>query len=251
MSAGLVDLHCHLDLYPDFEAAVQSAEGSGVYTLTVTTTPRAWPRNYEVTRRTRFVRAGLGFHPQLAAEIQGELTLWDEYLAQARYVGEVGLDAGPRYRDSLALQKQILEHILCKCAEEGGKILSVHSFRAATQVLNLVESCMPSGKGQIVLHWFTGTLAEARRAVSLGCYFSVNAEMLGNKKGRELAATIPFDRLLTETDGPFTLIEGRTACPVDVNSVVRSLANLRRSTPEVVITTVRKNLSTLLCEVHR
>ena len=68
-----VDFHCHLDLYPDFEAAIAKAEAARIYTLTVTTTPKAWPRNYELTRHTRFVRAALGLHPQLIAERADEL----------------------------------------------------------------------------------------------------------------------------------------------------------------------------------
>ena len=52
-SNGLVDLHCHLDLYPDHQAAVMDAEEAGVFTLAVTTTPRAWPRNHELAQRTR------------------------------------------------------------------------------------------------------------------------------------------------------------------------------------------------------
>lgn len=60
-----VDFHCHLDLYPDLEDAIAKAEAARIYTLTVTTTPKAWPRNYELTRHTRYVRAALGLHPQL------------------------------------------------------------------------------------------------------------------------------------------------------------------------------------------
>jgi len=49
---GGVDFHCHLDLYPDHEAAIARAEAARVYTLTVTTTPKAWPRNNDLTRGT-------------------------------------------------------------------------------------------------------------------------------------------------------------------------------------------------------
>lgn len=51
ITAGLVDFHCHLDLYPDHQAAVQASEDAGVFTLAVTTTPRAWPRNHELALR--------------------------------------------------------------------------------------------------------------------------------------------------------------------------------------------------------
>ena len=97
MNSRLVDFHCHLDLYPDPVAAIADAEAAGVYTLTVTTTPKAWPRNLALTQGTSRVRAALGLHPQLVSERSSEISLWETYLPEARYVGEVGLDAGPRY----------------------------------------------------------------------------------------------------------------------------------------------------------
>ena len=213
MKPALVDFHCHLDLFPDPVSAVRDAEEAGVYTLTVTTTPKAWPRNHELTQGTRHVRAALGLHPQLVAERSAEIALWEEYLPQARYVGEVGLDAGPRYFRSLDLQKQVFTRVLQKCAEAGGKILTVHSVRTATMVLDLIESHLTRQQGQIVLHWFTGSKSEARRAVDLGCYFSINGAMLRNDRSRDLVAALPSDRLLTETDAPFTQVGNRPTAP--------------------------------------
>src|ERR1700678_2518903 len=143
MKPALVDFHCHLDLFPDPVSAVRDAEEAGVYTLTVTTTPKAWPRNHELTHGTRHVRAALGLHPQLVAERSAEIAVWEKYLPQARYVGEVGLDAGPRYYSSFDLQKQVFTRVLQRCSEVGGKILSVHSVRSAPLVLDLIESHLP------------------------------------------------------------------------------------------------------------
>jgi Tat protein secretion system quality control protein TatD with DNase activity len=50
------------------------------------------------------VRAALGLHPQLVAERAGELPLWERHLPETRYVGEVGLDAGPRFYKALDAQ---------------------------------------------------------------------------------------------------------------------------------------------------
>jgi TatD DNase family protein len=77
MQARFVDFHCHLDLFPDLEEAITAAENAGVYTLTVTTTPKAWPRNFAVTRKTQHIRAALGLHPQLVTERSGEMSLWN------------------------------------------------------------------------------------------------------------------------------------------------------------------------------
>ena len=246
MNPGLVDFHCHLDLYLDPVAAIADAEVAGVYTLTVTTTPKAWPRNLALTQHTGRVRAALGLHPQLVGERSSELSLWETYLPEARYVGEVGLDAGPRYYRSLELQKQIFERILKQCAKAGGKVLTVHSVRAVAAVLDMIEAHLPPGRGQTVLHWFMGSRAEARRAVDLGCYFSVNAQMLQRDKGRDLAGILPSDRLLTETDGPFTQFGGRPARPADVADTVKDLANLRQISLEQMTATINGNLKTIL-----
>jgi TatD DNase family protein len=246
MNSGLVDFHCHLDLYPDPVAAIADAEAAGVYTLTVTTTPKAWPRNLALTQRTSRVRAALGLHPQLVGERSSEISLWETYLPEARYVGEVGLDAGPRYYRSLELQKQIFERILKQCAKSGGKVLTVHSVRAAAAVLDRIEAHLPPGRGQTVLHWFTGSKAEARRAVDLGCYFSVNSQILQTGKGRDLVGILPLDRLLTETDGPFTQFGGRPACPADVADTLKELANLRQIPLGEMAATINRNLKAIL-----
>ena len=246
MNSGRVDFHCHLDLYPDPVAAIADAEAAGVYTLTVTTTPKAWPRNLALTQRTNRVRAALGLHPQLVAKRSNEISLWETYLPEARYVGEVGLDAGPQYYRSLDLQKQIFERILKQCAKAGGKILTIHSVRAVTAVLDLLEAHLPPERAQTVLHWFTGSKAEARRAVDLGCYFSINAQMLKRDKGRDLVSVLPSDRLLTETDGPFTQFDRRPACPADVLDTLKELANLRQIPLEQMAAKIDGNLKTIL-----
>ena len=241
-----VDFHCHLDLYPDHEAAIARAEAAGVQTLTVTTTPKAWPRNFELTRGTRHVRAALGLHPQLVAERASELALWERYLPETCYVGEVGLDASPRFFKSLEAQKRVFRAVLERCAEAGGKILTVHSVRSVRAVLDMIEQHMPRGRGAVVLHWFTGSRSEATRASALGCYFSVNAQMAHSDRARALIADLPLDRLLTETDGPFTQTGGRPSEPADVRAAVELIADIRGMSSETLAEAVNANLQTLL-----
>lgn len=243
---GLVDLHCHLDLYPDHAAAVREADAAGVFTLAVTTTPRAWPRNHELAQRTKHVRAALGLHPQLVAERESEVDLWDQYLSQTRYVGEVGLDAGPRFFKSLDAQKRVFQHVLRRCAEAGDKIITVHSIRSAKTVLDHVEAHLPPGRGKVVLHWFTGTKSEAKRALDLGCFFSINAGMLDNARHAAMVQAIPLDRMLTETDGPFTRTGERPSLPVDVLAVVEALGRLHGLQAAHVAHMVQDNLRELL-----
>ena len=243
----LVDFHCHLDLYPDFEDLVAECERARVFTLAVTTTPRAWPRNNELATPTAHVRAALGLHPQLVFERADELSIWEEYLPAARYVGEVGLDASPRFYKSFDLQKRVFEQILRACARQQDKILTLHSVRAVTAILDMLETHLLPAKGKAVLHWFTGTKAEAQRACDLGCYFSINGEMLKNDRHRKMIAAIPLDRLLTETDGPFTRAHGEVpARPKDVAATVEALALLLSMRLEEIATAIQNNLKQLV-----
>lgn len=240
-----VDFHCHLDLYRDHVDLIEECDRERVATLAVTTTPKAWPRNRELTAHATHVRVALGLHPQLVAERASEVALFEHYLSETRYVGEVGLDAGPRFYRSLPDQERVFERILRVCAEQGGKTLSVHSVRAVGKVLGHIERALPASRGSVVLHWFTGTPAEARRAIALGCYFSINKEMLNSPKHRQLIAELPTDRLLTETDGPFVLTRGKPIRPRDVADTVSQLAALRTIPVEGMREGILDNLRTV------
>lgn len=246
MASNLVDFHCHLDLYQDHAEAIAECERAQIYTLTVTTTPQAWPRNKALTSKTKFVRPALGIHPQLVEERANEVVLWESYLDEARYIGEVGLDAGPRFYKSLPEQERVFERVLRSCAEAGGKILSVHSVRATTKVLDLVQAHLPRERGRVVLHWFTGTRSDAERALALGCLFSVNLEMLQRPQHRKWLADVPLESLLTETDGPFTKRGDRVTQPGDVARVVDEIALLRGIDRESAKTHIIQNLRELL-----
>lgn len=224
--AKLVDFHCHLDLYPDFEALVRECETKEIYTLAVTTTPRAWSRNHALASKTKHVRAALGLHPQLVHSHGSDIAMWERLLDQSNYVGEVGLDAGPQYYKSLPEQTRVFERILKACSKQGGKVLSIHSIRAASTVLDMAEEHLDLQDNTMVMHWFTGTLAEARRAVEIGCYFSINARMLQNPKANTLLKTIPLERILTETDGPFTEGKAGPVRPWDAIDCVEGLAGI-------------------------
>lgn len=247
---GLIDFHCHLDLYPDHAAAVREAEAAGVFTLAVTTTPKAWARNLELTRGTRHVRAALGLHPQLVSSRGDEIALWESLLPQTRYVGEVGLDAGPRFYKSLDAQRDVFARVLRACAKADGKIISVHSVRSAKAVLDHVEEHLLQTNCRVVLHWFTGSQSEAKRALALGCYFSVNRAMLESERGSALVRMLPLERMLTETDGPFTEIGRRPSKPSDVAGTIDSLGALLGAPASDLGRAFKENLRRLLVETE-
>ncbi len=218
----MIDFHCHIDLYPDPNAVLHEAEARGVYILAVTTTPKAWAGNLKLIAGRRRVRLGLGFHPEVVAARHSEIALFEHLVHETRYVGEVGLDGSPELAAGFELQRKIFERILRASAAAGGRVLSLHSRRAASAVLDCLDRV--PGAGTPILHWFSGDHSELARAVRRDCWFSVGPSMLRSAKGMALAKAMPKNRVLTETDAPFARIKGRPLNPWDADEACVLLA---------------------------
>lgn len=222
----MIDFHCHLDLYPDPRAAAERASQAGVYVLSVTTTPKAWQGTAMLAQGLPRVRTALGLHPQLAHERHAEMALFEGLLGQTRYVGEVGLDGSPELKPHAGVQRRIFDRVLWACAKAGGRVISIHSRRAADDVLDALARRPDAGVP--VLHWFSGTARQLERAVAMGCWFSVGPAMLSSPKGLALVGAMPRERILTETDGPFGIARGRPLEPGDVVLAEVELAKVWR-----------------------
>ena len=239
----MIDLHCHLDLYPDPVAVTAKCRDLGLYVLSVTTTPSAFDGTRALAKDAPRIRTGLGLHPQLARERRSELPLFEKLLPLTPYVGEIGLDGAPEYRPFWDDQVAVFDGALAACQAAGGRIMSLHSRRAATQVLDALLRF--PGAGTAVFHWFSGTPRELERAAAAGCWFSVGPAMLASAKGRALAAAMPRERVLTETDGPFAQVEGVAALPWDCKLAVDTLADLWAQKLEDTEKQLRQNLRRL------
>lgn len=244
----MIDLHCHLDLYPDPSSVVRESSRRGIFVLSVTTTPAAWTGTRALAVGHDRIRTALGLHPQLAGQRKGELTQFDQLLPETRYVGEIGLDGSPECLPHWADQVKVFEHVLAACSSVGGRIMSIHSRRAETEVLARLDSHPQSGTA--VLHWFSGSLRNLEHAIALGCWFSVGPQMLCSKKGRSLVEAMPRDRVLTESDGPFASHKGRPAVPWDVHDAVLGLAAMWRISQQETEEQVVLNLRMLLDSVR-
>jgi TatD DNase family protein len=217
---ALVDAHCHLDLYENPGQVIAEAESSRTFTIAVTNAPSVYSHTATLTAKCRYVRAALGLHPELVHSHGREVEQIPELLKTTRYVGEIGLDYQTSDPGQRQAQREVLTSILKWCADHGDKILTLHSRRAATDVISCIGEAFP---GKAILHWFSGTARELDSAAKNGLYFSVNPSMVRSAKGRALVLRMPAERVLTETDGPFVKVGGRVARPKDVLEVVQQL----------------------------
>lgn len=214
-----------------------------LYVLSVTTTPSAWEGTSALASAAPRIRTGLGLHPQIAHERQFELSLFEKLVGRVRYVGEVGLDGSPELKSHWQTQVAVFDQILSLCEKVGGRVLSLHSRRAAKPVIDALERYPCAGVP--ILHWFSGSQRELARACELGCWFSVGPAMLRSEKGRTLAAKMPQDRILTESDGPFAQIDGRSIWPWEAGEAINQLATLWEIDRDAAGGILQRNLSLL------
>jgi len=220
----VIDFHCHLDLYPNPVEVVADCRRRGMFVLSVTTTPSAWTGTCALPGDATLIKTALGLHPQLAHERRDELPLFDRLLPDVGYVGEIGLDGAPEFRQYWVSQVIVFEHILAACSKAGGRIMSLHSRRASQAMMDRLEA-FPNA-GVPVLHWYSGSFRDLDRAVTMGCWFSVGPAMLRSKRGRLIAARLPRERVLTESDGPFARVQGKPLMPWQAELAVQELSKI-------------------------
>lgn len=220
----MIDFHCHLDLYANPKQVVAECVQRGLYVLSVTTTPSAWEGTSALASDAARIRTALGLHPQIAHQRESELPIFEKLVGRVQYVGEIGLDGSPELKTHWQTQLRVFNAILSSCEKAGGRVLSLHSRRAAKSVLDALGR--HPGAGLAILHWFSGTQREVDRALEMGCWFSVGPAMLRSDKGRKLVARIPSSRILTESDGPFAQIDYRPIWPWEAASAIPGLAGI-------------------------
>jgi TatD DNase family protein len=220
----MIDFHCHLDLFPDPKSIAEECRARDLYVLAVTTTPSAWVKSNQLSTNNKRIKTALGLHPQLAFEREEELSLFDNLLPKVRYVGEIGLDGSRDFIKTWDAQIRVFYHILNSCQNSGGKILSIHSRKAEKKVIDLLYNFPKAGIP--ILHWYSGSLAELKRAIDIGCWFSINPAMVKSKSGTRIIQEIPKSKIVSETDSPFTGEYGNPYKPWDVELVYIGLSKI-------------------------
>ena len=209
-TAELIDSHCHLDFpefAPELDAVVARARAAGVgRMLTICTRLSKFDQVLAVAERFDRMFCSVGVHPHEAANEAGVALPRILELAQHPKVvgiGEAGLDY---YYDKSPREKQqevFALHI--EAARQSGLPIIVHSRDADEDTVRLLRDGAAKGNLRGVIHCFTSTQYLADAALEMGFYISLsgivtfkNAEAL-----RQVAKTVPLDRLLVETDAPY------------------------------------------------
>jgi TatD DNase family protein len=255
----LVDSHCHLD-FPDFEsdldAIVARAEAAGVGRIvTISTRVRRLQALLDITARFPNVYCTVGTHPHEADKEDGITA--EELIALTRHpkvvgLGEAGLDHFYKHGSPTAQERGFRAHIAA--ARATGLPLVIHTRDADEDCGRILDEEMANGPFAAVLHCYTGGRALALKAIALGLSISFTGILTfkNSQPLRDLAAELPPDRILVETDAPYLAPgkhRGKRNEPAFVVETARVLAEARGVTLDEIAGQTTENFFRLFGKV--
>lgn len=236
-----MDAHMHFDLYKNREEVLKYIEKNKSYTIAMTNLPELYEKYKKIYKGYKYINFALGFHPELVSEYYGQIKLFLNLCNNARYIGEVGLDFSKADKKEKDRQISIFSQIVNSCNEEN-KIMSIHSRRAAKEVIELLKDY----KGKAILHWYSGSYKELYSVIERGFYFSINQQMIRSEKGREIIKKIPVKQLLIESDAPFTVGLGKEYSITFNDEIYEKIAIMYGQSIDNVKKRIKFNFSELL-----
>lgn len=257
----LIDSHCHLD-FPDFatelDAVVARARAAGIERMvTISTRVARQDDLLAITERFPDVYCSVGTHPHYAHE-EPDVTAAD-LVVRARLpkvvaIGEAGLDYHYDNSPRDAQERGFRTHI--GAARETALPLVIHSREADDDTVRILEEEMGKGAFPAVLHCFTGGADLARRAIALGHYISFTGILTFKNSDalRAIAADLPVDRILVETDAPYLApgkFRGKRNEPAFVVETAKVLAATRGVSFEAIAEQTTANFFRLFNKVPR
>lgn len=251
-----IDSHAHLDrvdLSPyqgDFSAFVEATQAAGIKEmLCVSIDLDAWPAMEKLVRGRAGIWISVGVHPN---ELNRRTPEPEELVELAKHpqniaIGETGLDYFHSKGDIGWQQERFRKHIqaakLCK------KPLIIHTRDAREDTLRIMKEEGADAVGG-VMHCFTETWDMAKAALDLGFYISFSGILTFKTADalREVAAKIPSDRLLIETDCPYLApvpFRGKPSEPKQVIRVAETLVEVRGESVEQIAAVTSANFHRL------
>jgi TatD DNase family protein len=256
----LVDSHCHLD-FPDFaddlDGIVARAAAAGIGRIvTISTRVRRLAVLLAIAERFPDVYCSVGTHPHQADEEDGISP--DELIGLTDHpkvvaLGEAGLDYFYQHGSREAQERGFRAHIAA--ARATGLPLVIHTREADEDCGHILEDEMAKGSFRAVLHCYTGGRDLAMRAISLGLSISFTGILTfkNSQALRDLAAELPADRIMVETDSPFLApakFRGKRNEPSYVVEVARVLADARGVSLEEISRQTTQNFFRLFSKVR-
>ncbi len=247
MYKNIFDSHSHYDderFSEDSEELLSSFPENGVSgVISCGVNTETSLRNIELAKKYPFLYAAVGYHglntedvPENYTEVLRELLKKEKVVA----VGEIGLDYHYE-RETRDIQLRIFREQI-KIANEYGLPVIVHDREAHEDTLNILKELKPRG----VLHCFSGSVETAKEILKLGMYIGLGGAVTFKNavKPVEVAAFVPEERLLIETDAPYMTpvpFRGKRCTSLHIPYTAEKIAEVRGTTAQHILDITDRN----------
>ena len=251
----LIDSHCHLEykgLVEDQAGVLSRARDAGVGGfLNISTRQREWDQVISTAMREPDIWASVGIHPHEAddhADLGEAVLLAATEHPRVIAIGESGLDYYYDHSDRATQRALFRTHIAV--ARQTGLPLIIHTRDAEDDTAAIIAEEMKRGVFPALIHCFTASADFGRKMLQLGLTISISGIVTfkNAKDLQEVAASLPEDRILVETDSPFLAPvphRGRPCEPAFVADTARFVAQLRGVEPEALAEQTTRNFAAL------
>ena len=247
----LIDTHCHLNddqLYQDLDNVISRALQTGIEKMVVI----GWDKEsslkaIEIAEQYPSIYACVGFHPE---NLEGvDETQLNEVLNLYSHpkvvgIGEIGLDY---HWETDPQKREIQKEFFIKQIEFANKVglpISIHSREAFQDTLEILKNHKPLHGG--VMHCYSGSVENINDIINLGLYIGLDGPVTfrNAKTPKEVAAEIPLEKLVLETDSPYLSphpLRGTVNEPSNLILIADEIANIREMSKKHLLEVVYDN----------
>ena len=247
----IIDTHCHLNdetLYKDLDGVISRAQKVGVEKMVVIGWDKASSElAIKLAEQYDFIYAVIGFHPENIFDINDEIlysTLELYKHPKVVGIGEIGLD----YHWTKELEKRELQkEYFIKQIEFANKVglpISIHSREAFYDTVEILKKYKPLHGG--VMHCYSGSVENINDIINLNLYIGLDGPVTftNAKTPKEVAAEVPLERLVVETDCPYLSphpLRGTVNEPANISLVIDAIADIRNMSKKHLLEVIYDN----------
>jgi TatD DNase family protein len=236
----IYDVHAHMDFFNKEELkSILDNSKEVVLIISNSVNIKSCEKNLELSKKYAKIKLATGLYPEDTLK-KSDFGKLKDFVKNNRpniiAIGEVGLDKTEKA--DFELQKNIFIQEL-GLANRFNLPSIIHTRKAEKEIIDILENYKNQ---KIILHCFSGNFKLIKRAIELGCYFSIPSIIVRSEHFQRLVVEVPRDKILTETDSPLlSPYKDKSNQPAYISETIRKLAEIWKISEKEVENQIEKN----------
>ena len=236
----IIDVHAHLD-YLESKKLIEIQNDEKIkLVISNSVNLESCKKNLDISEKFSKVKTAFGLYPEKDISLD-KYEKFEEYFEKHKNkiiaLGEIGLDF------SHELPEKMIQIIFFKnqldLARKNNLPVIIHTRKAEKEILEILENYKDL---KIILHCFSGNFKLVKKALELGCYFSIPTNIVRSEHFQKMVKEIPFDRILTETDSPYlSPYKDKKNEPIFIKETIKKISEILEKSENEIENYIEKN----------